>query len=125
MDAVDLAWLTLEPLLSDYQDSCLTAAGRYFQGYRSHSQVPSDGATAPPDVGSAHPADMPSWPPALLAGSWPAAVEVHCYEGTAGHGWVAILTVEIAGVPWVRVLNVGPEPAREQPWTARPVLVMP
>lgn len=115
---IDVRVTLLLPNLAARQEAYRTARKRYFQGPRTHAAPPQDGVSRPADGLGRRPSDqMDTW--ALFGVSaWtePFAVEVHAYDGPRGKGWLAVLSVVIAGEHWRRVIQVGPETHRSTPW---------
>lgn len=114
--AVTNAWAAI----TAKQDAYFAANGSYWQGYRSHSVTPADGATATPDIGTATPSDLVGqpWPAAIRSSSLPCSLEIHRYQTPRdGWGWLAIVSVTILGATWQKVQNgAGPETWRTTPW---------
>ena len=113
-DKADAMWANLAAHVSDRQAAYLAAnppeAG-YFQGIRTHSPTPGDGAEPAPDR-SRRPTDQTEdWNAAgfSLPARMPAALAVHVYDGPQGKGYTAILEVLVAGRRWRRAESFGPE----------------
>ena len=121
-DKADAMWANLAAHVSDRQAAYLAAnppeAG-YFQGIRTHSPTPGDGAEPAPDR-SRRPTDqVEDWNAAgfTLPAKMPAALAVHVYDGPQGKGYTAILEVLVAGRRWRRAESFGPEAAhRTHAW---------
>lgn len=94
--------------------------GRAWQGLRTHTVNPSEGNAAPPTIGTASPADQPGepWPAAIRSGNKEMALQCDAYRGPQGDGYQLVVWVDVLGVTYSRVLNVGPETWREQAWAA-------
>jgi hypothetical protein len=92
--------------------------GRTWQGLKTHTVHPSEGNGAPPTIGTASPADQPGepWPAAVRNGNKLMTLACDCYRGPLGDGYQLVVWVDVAGVTWTRVLNVGPETWRNQGW---------
>jgi len=100
-----------------------THGGRFFQGLRSHSVIPADGADVAPDQLASHPTDQADtlasfWNGGRLPSKTPFAVTVNVYDGPDGRGFEVVISFVSGGVTYVRVVNVGPESYREQAWAA-------
>lgn len=107
----DAMWSNLASHVADRQAAYLATNGRYFQGIRTHSPVPADGAGAAPDP-SRKPTDQAeSWQDAgfALPAAMPAALAVHVYDGPKGKGYTAILEVLVTGKRLMRAESFGPE----------------
>jgi hypothetical protein len=110
----------LQSFESDYK-----ADGKrnYFQTLISHSQVPADGQTLPPDKLAAGPTDQAGqlsdfWSDAQLAAQLPYAFRTDVYDGPEGAGYVLTVQVKIGGELWEKSTNVGPERWRDSDWHA-------
>lgn len=115
--AVDAKLADAWGVIQTRQEAYYAVNGRYWQGLRTHAAVPIDGAEATPDIGTRTPRDQGSpWPLAIRTASLPMALQVHCYDGPAGQGYQAIVTVQIAGRTWMRSAQVGPETWRQHGW---------
>lgn len=115
--AVDDKLVTLQAVITSRQDTFFATNGRYWQGLRTHTLNPSDGAETIPDIGAATPTDEgQAWPAVIRATAIPMTIEIHKYHGPGGHGYAVILTVTIAGGTWRRIFQVGPEAHRARPW---------
>jgi hypothetical protein len=117
-DQIDQRLTNLWPTVLAKQQAYLASKGRYFQGLRSSSTIPADGADVPPDNLTAHPHyQAESW---QSMGGFPATemsqIECHQYDGPQGKGFVLILTVLLAGQTWRRTVNYGPETWRGTSW---------
>ena len=64
------------------------------------------------DVGIARLADLPD-----KTGLDAMSVQIDTYDGPAGKGWQAVLSIEVNGKTYTRVYNRGPETHRDQDWT--------
>lgn len=118
-NAVDQRLADLWPVIQAKQDAYAAAhGGRHWQGLRSRSIAPADGATELPDVGSTCPTDQPGqpWPAAILSTPMEMALRIDCYESAAGNGYQATVWVTIGANTWTRRAQVGPEPWRVFPW---------
>ena len=92
--------------------------GRAWQGLATHSTRPADDNATAPDVGTSCPVWQPGepWPPAVRSGNKKHATQCDCYWGPLGDGYQIIVSVDVLGVTYQRVVNVGPENYREQAW---------
>ena len=115
----------LDPLLEDVaaqvgaiQEAFRTVYGRYWQGARTHSAVPADGATAAPDLSRKVLDQEESWGsfgfdlPAEIEG----ALSVDVYQTREGHGYVVNAEVLAGGIHYRRAINHGPEFWRGHDW---------
>jgi len=89
--------------------------GEYFQGLRSHTATPKATDT-PPDNLQAHPHDRPtSW--ADVAPDFPGKtmsnIEMHI---SSTPGYTVILTTEIEGVEWRRLIGFEGDTGRSMDW---------
>lgn len=113
------------PTITVKANNFFAANGRYWQALRTHSVPPLDGVDENPDVGIKAPTDQgDGWPIALRNRQYPMAISVDVYDGPQGKGWVVVITSRVTEgaeiVTWVRVVNIGPEIWREQPWAVLP-----
>ena len=107
--------------IQNRQDSYAAAhGGRAFQGLKTHAVNPSEGDTAAPTVGMTTPADQPgeSWHAAVRNGNKEMALQCDAYRGPLGDGYQLVLWVDVLGVTYQRIVNVGPETWRDQAWHA-------
>lgn len=116
-DAIQARLAAVWPQLTARQDAYFTAKGRYWQGRRTHAVAPADGAAAPADRLSDRPTDQAEDWTAFGVGAWTEAfaLEIHCYRGPGGNGWVARAVVTLGGRTWERWRGQGPED-RDVPW---------
>lgn len=118
-DAIDARIDQLWPVAVEKQNEYAAArGGRYFQGLRTHSTLPADGAARDPDRLNARPVDhAETWNDVGFPVPSPrVAIELHAYTG----GWVAVFRVSANGEIWQRSKVYGPETWREQAWTRVP-----
>ncbi|MDA2916756.1 hypothetical protein MYX64_07970 [Nitrospinae bacterium AH_259_B05_G02_I21] len=118
-DKADAMWANLASHVADRQAAYLATNGRYFQGIRTHSPTPADGAVGAPDPSRKPTDQVEDWTGAgfTLPASMPAALAVHVYDGPAGKGYTAIFEVVVAGKRWRRAESFGPEAAwRTHAW---------
>jgi len=117
----------LDDLLADtaeqvgaIQEAFRSVYGRYWQGLRTHTVVPADGAKTPPDLNRKPSDQEESWATFGLAlpAQTEAALSVDVYESRAGHGYVVNADVIVAGVHYRRSRNFGPDSRHERHWTA-------
>jgi hypothetical protein len=119
--SVDARLLGLMAAIEARQASYAAAhGGRAWQGLKTHATHPSEGNAAPPTIGMASPADQPGepWPAAVRNGNKEMALQCDAYRGPQGDGYQIVVFVDVLGVTYSRVLNVGPETWREQAWAA-------
>jgi hypothetical protein len=92
--------------------------GRFWQGLKTHTIDPADGATALPTIGGACPSDQAGqpWPSAILTTPLEMAVQIDCYDGPGGQGYQATVYVTILGATWTRTAQSGPETWRASGW---------
>lgn len=118
-DAVDTRLATLWGTIQSREDAYAAAHnGRYWQGLRSHTVTPADGATALPDIGTACPTDQPGqpWPLSIRQTAIECAIQIDVYSGPFGDGYSATVYVTVAGALWTRTAQVGPESWRQRGW---------
>ena len=115
--AVDDRLAALWTAIQNKEAAYYAANGKYWQGLRTMSAIPADGATALPDIGTATPTDQPdSWPLALRQVAMEMALRIDTYAGAQGNGYVATVFVSINGTVWRRAAQVGPETWRQHGW---------
>lgn len=92
--------------------------GRYWQGLRSASTIPSEGNESLPDIGTRCPTDQIGvpWPAAIRNAVQPMAVASDVYDSPLGTGYVITVWVRVLGTLYARSQNVGPEQFRTQAW---------
>lgn len=119
-NAVDARLTALWPAVVAKQDAyAADHGGRFWQGMRSHSVNPSEGATALPTIGTTCPTDQlgEPWPTAVRNLAIEMAVQCDCYDaGAAGTGYVVTVWVDVLGTTYSRSQNVGPESHRTEAW---------
>lgn len=117
-DQVDAKLANLWTAIQTKENSYFAANGRYFQGLKTHTLTPKDGAETTPDVGTKTPHYQPDpWPLAIRNTAMPMTLEIHQYvtpDGTAGYQ--ASVTVQIGADIWERTAQVGPETYRQHGW---------
>lgn len=120
--AVDTRLGTLWAAIQTRQDSYFATHGRYWQGLRTASSIPADGAESLPDVGTAQPHYQSGapWPATIRNTTLPMAIEVHQYVSPQGPGYQATVTVTINGRTWARTAQHGPETWRAHGWREIP-----
>lgn len=91
---------------------------KYAQVLLSHTLVPSDGMALLPDRRMEHPSDQAETGADLGIPAVPTmeTLEVHCYDGPQGVGYVVFASAVLGGRLWRRAINVGPETWREDGW---------
>src|SRR5204863_1705256 len=100
------------------QDAYFSIHGRYWQGARTHSAIPADGAAATPDLNRKPSDQTETWATfgLTLPAQTEAAFSVDVYQARAGHGYGVNADVIVAGVRYRRAVNHGPESWREHHW---------
>jgi len=100
------------------QAAYLAQHRRYFQALRTHTVRPADGLETPPDRLLDKPTDQAHrWGDVFpLPATMPARIALNVYDGPAGKGFEAVVSVRIGGDVWRRVAQVGPETHRVRPW---------
>lgn len=122
---VDVQIDAVLPTITAKANSFFGANNRYWQALRTHSVPPLDGVDESPDIGLKAPTDQgDGWPIALRNRQYPMAITIHVYDGPAGKGWVAVVTVRVTGaagpVEWQRTIQVGPESWWQHDWQLVP-----
>jgi hypothetical protein len=124
-DTIDTFVTNRWPTIVARQENFRTNRGRYWQGLFTHTLAPAwtsaaDGSSlgdrlseGPGDQFSTWLNVFPEWATELL----PARVRIDVYDGPDGQGWVVTVEATHNGNLWRRVVNVGPESYRAQPWT--------
>lgn len=104
--------------VTSIQEAYKSARQRYWQGVRTHTVTPSDGATTAPDPNRKPSDQAESWASFGLAlpAQTEAALSVDVYQTRAGHGYIVNADVIVAGVYYRRAVNHGPEISREHDW---------
>ena len=100
------------------QENYRSIKGRYWQGARTHTATPSDGAKIATDP-TRKPSDQTeTWTSfgIELPAQTEAALSVHVYETRAGHGYVVNADVIVGGTYYRRAVNHGPETRRGHDW---------
>lgn len=113
----------LDALLSQLQvrqSAYLKKNGRYWQGLRTHDDLPKDGERKPAQL-KRRPSDQPEdWEAfGFSLGAVEASFRVDTYDGPKGKGYTVTTEVEIEGKAYARVVNFGPEAHREAAWHVR------
>ena len=111
-------WPTIQTRQTNYAGN---HGGRYWQGLRTHSVIPTDAIDAPADLLDTHPTDQnESWNDAIpgLPANWPIAFVMNVYNGPQGWGYVAHVFVYVSQLDrtYTRSQNVGSETWRTQGW---------
>lgn len=104
------------------QQQYKAAQDRHWQGLRTHSTIPADGADTIPDRLHIKPSGVTaSWDEmgANLV-TTKSCLTVDEYQGPQGAGWVLTAMVRLGGVLWQRAIQRGPETWREQAWQPVP-----
>lgn len=119
---IDSAIATRWDLITAQQEALLQATGNYWQGLLTHSTIPADGAAIPPDRAGEKPSGQPySWLDLQgLPSEMASALRCDSYAGPQGKGYVLVMMVEIEGIVYERLINVGPEAYRSRGWHERP-----
>lgn len=115
-DAVDSKLATLWTAIQNRQDTFFATNNRFWEGRRSHSVIPADGTETLPDIGTSANTGSTAWPTAIRNTALPMALEVTAYDGPNGKGYVATVTVTVAGQTWQRSAQVGGETWRAEGW---------
>lgn len=119
-NAVDTRLAQLWPTIQAKEDAYAAAhGGKFWQGLRTASVIPSEGTTALPDIGQTCPTDQQGqpWPNAILTMPLEMALQIDVYDGPAGAGYQATVFVAVLGNVYARTQQVGPETWRTQGWT--------
>lgn len=116
----DTAIATFLPTLATKQAAYLTRTGgrTYWQGLETHVTTPTGGTSTAPTLTRKPTDQAESWADegySIPSRSFSFAVNV--YNGPSGHGYELTCQFKDAGGTWRRVVNVGLETYREQPWT--------
>lgn len=121
--AIDTRLANQWSILVQVQNNYFAAHGRYAQGLRTHSIIPSEGNEATADRLNARPTDQAeSWNDLAAANgfSFPATniatVQITPYVSPLGQGWQAVLTVRVGNNLYKRAGQVGPETWRAHGW---------
>lgn len=114
-DKLAALWTAIQNKEANY---AANHGGKFWQGLRTMSFTPADGATALPDIGTTCPSDQQGqpWPSAILTTPMEMALQIDCYSGPSGDGYQATVWVTIAGNTWTRTAQVGPEAWRNSNW---------
>ena len=117
-DAVDARLASLWGAIQNREDTFLASNGRYFQGLRTHTVVPSEGNTALPNIGTTTPTDQTGqpWPVAIRNTAMEMAIQIDVYDGPQGRGYQATAYVSVLGHLYARTQQVGPETYRNRGW---------
>ena len=115
----DAAIATFLPILAAKQAAYFTRTGRrtYWQGLETHVTTPTGGTATAPTL-TRRPTDQAeSWSDESYSiPSRSFSFQVNVYRGPNGHGYELVCQFLDAGGRWVRVINIGLEIDREQPW---------
>lgn len=114
----DTALATFLPILATKQAAYFARVGRYWQGLETHVTTPTGGTASVPTL-TRRPTDQAeSWADQGYAvPSRSFSFTVNVYDTGKAHGHELVTRFKDAGGMWQRVVNVGPETDREQPWT--------
>lgn len=117
-DAIDIRLVTLWSSIQTREAAYFASHGIYWQGIKSHTVDPADGADVAPDNLSTKPyyqstswADIGGFP-----ATFPATVIIDQYNGPSGFGYVATLRVVINSNTWQKSKQFGSESYRDQNW---------
>lgn len=116
----DTAIATFLPTLTTRQAAYLARTGgrTYWQGLETHVTTPTGGTSAAPTLTRKPTDQAESWSDeGHSVPSRSFSFTVNVYKGPSGHGYELVCQFLDAGGRWRRVVNVGPETWREQPWT--------
>lgn len=117
-DAVDAKLVTLWSAIQSREATFFGSNQRYWQGLRTSSALPVDGAAAVVDIGSTAPSYQGQpWPAALLSQIDKFALEITQYVAPTGPGYVGTISVVLNGNLWQRAQDSGQEPYRTFGWT--------
>jgi len=115
--AIDARLAQLWPVVQAKEDSYFAAHGHYWQGLRTHTILPADGALLVPDIAARTPTDQPDpWPAAIKTIAIEMALVIDVYDGPFGQGYVASVWVMVGGRIFTRSAQVGPETWRVEGW---------
>lgn len=96
------------PAMVSRQNSYFAANGRYWQGRRTHTVIPADGAAVVPDRASSRPSDsIGSWSDRLTMPAMRCAVQCDVHDGPAGKSYSMRLSVRVAGQLWAARVRPG------------------
>lgn len=116
--AIDARLAALWPTLVTRQNTYAAShGGRFWQGLRTNSTPPADGADGTGDRLTDRPYYQSEDWAAMGVSSWVEAfsLEVTQYVGPLGNGWVATATVTLGGRTFCRSKGQGPE-SRDAGW---------
>lgn len=92
--AIDTRLAQLWSAIQTKENQYYAVHGHYWQGLRTHTILPADGATALPDIGAMTPTDQPdSWPLTLRSTPIEMALVIDVYSGPLGEGYQASVWV--------------------------------
>lgn len=115
--AIDARLAQLWGAIQTKEANYFAAHGHYWQGLRTNTLLPADGALVIADIGARTPTDQPDpWPALALSTGLPMAITIDVYDGPEGIGYVATVTVTIVGRTWARSAQEGPEKWRVEGW---------
>lgn len=111
---INVVWPDVVAVQSDYK----TSNGKYWQGLRSHADIPVAGTPTVTNMNS-HPSDQAhSWSDVgFILNPLDVAIQVDVYESPLGQGYTLTGIVEVDGEIWQKVINSGPEIWLEHDWT--------
>ena len=116
----DTAIAAFLPILAAKQAAYLARTGgrSYWQGLETHVATPTGGADASPDLTRKPRDQSESWADeGYVVPSRSFSFQVNVYSLKRWRGYELVCRFRDAGGTWQRVVNVGPEDYREQPWT--------
>ena len=108
------------------QENYRSIKGHFWQGARTHTATPADGAKTPPDPTRKPTDQTDSWTSfgIELPAQTEAALSVDVYETRSGHGYVVNADVIVGGTYYRRSRNFGPESWHARDWHPRKSAVM-
>lgn len=117
-EAVNTKLAAIWAAIQSKQDAFFATNGRFWQGILTHNVHPADGNETVPTIGTTCPSDQlgQPWPASIRNNPHPMALQMDCYNGPAGVGYVATVYVRIGGNVWTRAAQVGPETWRQYGW---------
>lgn len=120
LNTIDERLKLLLPLIEQGQAAYLSQQGVYFQGPVTHSVIPADGAEVAPDRLGYRLTDQTTTWIDVAGDSFPAmtlsAIEIHQSVGPQGLGWMVIVSTELAGVQYQRVIGYGADIDQTVDW---------
>ena len=120
LSQIDAGIQSYMPTIINLQNQFLQNTGRYMQGLFTHSSVPVDENSLPPDQLSDSPTDQNfSWDD-LTAGTMPdqmlSRIRIDVYSSPNGEGFVLVAEKIVNGATYEKSYNVGPENQRSSDW---------